>query len=443
MRLHRTYDDLVQRKGSALSLSLDPPLERLRSTVERYEFCKRMVEELARYVVSVKLNENFIRGMSSEDVRSLNDEARSRDCLTILDCKMNDVEHTVSSGVLTISELGFDGFTYNPVIGNSEALVKEASSRGLYTFALILPSSPASSKTYLAGLSSGERLYERLLEDAVNAGSEGYVVGVGPHLDGPTLRGIRKRVGEESVILFPGLGAQGGDLKTAAMYGGERVLFNYGRSILLAPSPSSKARELRDETERLRVKFSVSEALGECQGAVIESREPIKLSSGKLSSYYIDTRVLYSYPKSRDKVVRSMVAAVRRTIEGSDFKVATTATAGIPIASLVADRLGVGLVYYRSGSKDHGLGKKLEGVLKEGDRFVGVDDLTTTGRTALECVRALREAGGTIRDYFVVMDRDEGAMDALASEGVRLHPLCTVDDEFWEIVRGVRSSENE
>ncbi|MCS7094852.1 MAG: orotate phosphoribosyltransferase [Thaumarchaeota archaeon] len=440
MRLQMAYDDLVQRKGTSLSLSLDPPLERLGTVGARYEYCKRAIEELSDYVVAVKLNENFIRGMSSEQVRSLNEEAKFRECITLLDCKMNDVEHTVFGGVLTISELGFDGFTFNPIIGNSEALVREASLRGLWTFALILPSSPASSGTYLAGLSNGMRLYERLLEDAVTAGSEGFVVGVGPHLEGSILKTIRRRAGDDAVILLPGLGAQGGELRVAARYGGERLLFNYGRSILLAPSPPSRARELRDESERLRAKFSVSEALVECQGAVVESKEPIRLSSGKLSHYYIDTRTLYSFPKSRDKVVRLMVAAVRRIVQGSDFKVATTATAGIPIASLVADRLRVGLVYYRSGAKDHGLGKKIEGMVGREEKFIGVDDLSTTGRTALECVRALREAGGTISEYFVVMDRGEGAREALASEGVRLHALCNVDDEFWEIIREARSS---
>ncbi|MEN3047791.1 MAG: orotidine 5'-phosphate decarboxylase / HUMPS family protein [Candidatus Caldarchaeales archaeon] len=442
MRLQRAYDDLVQRKGTSITLSLDPPPERFRDPKSRLEFCRKAIEELSAYAVAVKLNENFVRGIPAEDLRALNELARSRECITVLDCKMNDVEHTISAGVRTVSELGFDGFTFNPVIGNSEHVVREASSRGLWTFALVLPSSPRAAATYLSTLSTGERLYERLLNEAVKAGSEGFVVGLGPHVDGPTLRRVRRRVGDDAVLLIPGLGAQGGELRLAARYGGERVLFNYGRSVLEAALPAERARELRDEAERLRARYSVIEALASCEGAVVESEQPIRLSSGKLSHYYIDTRALYSYPAAREKVVRLMVASVSRAVGRRGFKVATTATAGIPIAALVADRLGAGLVYYRSGSKDHGLGKRIEGVVSPGEEFVGVDDLTTTGRTAAECARALRESGGRISQYFVVVDRQEGAAEALASEGMILHPLCTVDEEFWEAVRELRSQGN-
>lgn len=439
MRLQRAYDDIVQRKGTSISLSLDPPPERFPDPKSRLEFCRRAIEELSAYVVAVKLNENFVRGVPGDGLRELNDLARSKECITVLDCKMNDVEHTVSAGVRTVSELGFDGFTFNPVIGNSEHVVREASSKGLWTFALVIPSSPHAAATYLATLSTGERFFERLLDDAARAGSEGFVVGLGPFVDGPTLRRVRRRVGDDAVLLIPGLGAQGGELKVAARYGGERVLLNFGRSVLEAASPAERARELRDEAERLRVRYSVIEALASCEGAVVESEQPIRLSSGKLSHYYIDTRAIYSYPRARDRIVRLMVATVSRVVGRGGFKVATTATAGIPIAALVADRLGTGLVYYRSGSKDHGLGKRIEGVVSPGEEFIGVDDLTTTGRTAAECARALRDSGGRISHYFVVVDRQEGASEALASERMSLHPLCTIDDEFWEVVRELRS----
>jgi Orotate phosphoribosyltransferase len=107
----------------------------------------------------------------------------------------------------------------------------------------------------------------------------------------------------------------------------------------------------------------------------------------------------------------------------------------------VADRLGAGLVYYRSGSKDHGLGRSVEGVVRPGERFVGVDDLTTTGSTALACVKAVRELGGIMEHYFVVLDRNEGAAELLASEGVKLEALCTVTDELWQLIEMVSRGE--
>ncbi|MEM2549705.1 MAG: phosphoribosyltransferase family protein, partial [Nitrososphaerota archaeon] len=116
------------------------------------------------------------------------------------------------------------------------------------------------------------------------------------------------------------------------------------------------------------------------------------------------------------------------------FKVVTTASAGIPLASIIADKFGVGLIYYRADKKEYGLSKKIEGIIKDGDYFVGVDDLTTTGKTALECIKAVREKGGIIDKYFVIFDRLEGASELLAKEGVELYSLANMSDKFKGLI---------
>ncbi len=433
-RLHEVYDDLLARKGSPLCVALDPPPERFRSPEERYEFCVRMVNEVWRNVAAVKINENFVRGMSERLHRSLTDEIRSKEALAIYDCKLNDVEHTAAAGVRTVKELGYEAFTFNPIFGNAEDLAREARAAGLHVFSLIHPSSGPSARVYRTRTQEGTMLYELLLEQSLSAGIEGYVVGLGKGDDGSVLREVRRRAGEEAVILIPGLGAQGGDPKIAALHGGERILPVFGRTVTSSQDPASASRELAEKVGSMREFYTAARALASAENVVVRSREPIRLSSGRLSNYYFDLRALYSDPVNRARVVRAMVSRIRRVVGGESFKVATTATAGIPIASLVADRLGAGLIYYRSGSKDHGLGRSVEGVVRPGERFVGVDDLTTTGSTALSCVRAVRELGGIMEHYFVVLDRNEGAAELLASEGVKLEALCTVTDEFWQLI---------
>jgi orotate phosphoribosyltransferase len=136
-----------------------------------------------------------------------------------------------------------------------------------------------------------------------------------------------------------------------------------------------------------------------------------------------------------------MTGLVSRRAGREGVEVATTATAGIPIASLVADRLGAGLVYVRMEKKGHGQEKRVEGVVKPGATYVGVDDVATTGRSALECVRAVREAGGRVERYFVILDRSEGAAELLAGEGVELHSLARLDEGFMVMVRARRGEE--
>jgi orotate phosphoribosyltransferase len=441
MRLHEIYDDLLARKGSPLCVALDPPPERFRSAEERHDFCVKMLKEVWRNAAAIKVNENFVRGMSERLHRSLTEEIRSREMLAIYDCKLNDVEHTAAAGVRTVKELGYDAFTFNPIFGNSEELAREARSVGVHVFSLIHPSSGPSARIYRTRTQEGPALYEMLLEQSLSAGIEGYVVGLGAGDDCTVLREVRRRAGEEAVILIPGLGAQGGDPRTAALYGGERILPVFGRTVTSAQDPASASRELAESLGSMREFYTAARALASAEGVVVRSSEPIRLSSGRLSNYYFDLRALYSDPVNRARVVRAMVSRIRRVLGGERFKVATTATAGIPIASLVADRLGAGLVYYRSGSKDHGLGRSIEGVVRPGERFVGVDDLTTTGSTALACVRALRELGGVIEHYFVVLDRNEGASELLASEGVKLDPLCAVTEEFWQLIDKISGGE--
>lgn len=441
MRLHEVYDDLLARKGSPLCVALDPPPDRFRTVEDRYGFCIDAVRKVWRHTVAVKVNENFVRGLPEGAHRSLTEEIRSREMMAIYDCKLNDVDHTVSAGIRTIRELGYEAFTFNPVIGNAGHVMREARSAGLHAFALVHPSSESSAAVYRTRTEDGRFLYEVMLELSVSAGVEGYVVGLGRGDDGSVLRRVRRRAGEEAVIMIPGLGAQGGDPRVASMYGGERVLPVYGRSVTSAPDPAEASREVAESLGSMREFYTAARALASAEGVVVRSSEPIRLSSGRLSHYYFDIRALYSDPTNRERVVRAMISRIRRVLGTGGFKVATTATAGIPIASLVADRFRTGLVYYRSGSKDHGLGKGVEGVVRPGERFVGVDDLTTTGSTALACVRAIRELGGSIEHYFVVLDRNEGASELLAAEGVRLHALCTVSDEFWSFIELVAKGE--
>jgi orotate phosphoribosyltransferase len=241
------------------------------------------------------------------------------------------------------------------------------------------------------------------------------------------------------VILSPGAGAQGGDPEPLIRGGGERILINVGRSVTLAQDPASAAREAAERLSSRREYVLATRAIAETPGVLNVYERPIQLSSGRLSNIYIDCRALYSDPSARALIARLMVGLVSRRAGREGVEVATTATAGIPIASLVADRIGAGLVYVRMEKKGYGQEKRVEGVVKPGATYVGVDDVATTGRSALECVRAVREAGGRIEKYFVIVDRREGAAELLAGEGVALHSLARLDEEFARLV-GLRGA---
>ncbi|MEM1533820.1 MAG: orotidine 5'-phosphate decarboxylase / HUMPS family protein [Nitrososphaerota archaeon] len=430
--LWEKYDRAVELSGSILCLGLDPPPSAYPEPDSRLKFCLNRLQSLSRYCSAVKMNENHLRGVGEEGHRKLTEAAKRVGIVSILDCKLGDIGETARAGVQTISRLGYDAFTTHPLFGNVGEVVEEAHREGLGVFLLTYPSGTYGEKYFR--LAVGDRpLYWRFIQEGVEAGVDGYVVGLSSSLNEEEIAEVRRLIGQEAVILAPGMGAQGGDPIHLIRAGGERILVNVGRSIILAEDPPAVAAVISERLSRQREFIQTSKAIISTKGVLNIHDKPIQLSSGGWSRLYIDCRALYSDPASRSLIARLMVGAISRHMGRSGFDIATTATAGIPLASIVADRLGVGLVYVRMEKKMHGLERRVEGVVKPGKVYVGVDDVATTGRSALECVKAVREMGGVIEKYFVIFDRSEGAERLLREVGVELYYLAQLNKEFLDM----------
>jgi orotate phosphoribosyltransferase len=131
-------------------------------------------------------------------------------------------------------------------------------------------------------------------------------------------------------------------------------------------------------------------------GAVaINVEEPFVYTSGTRSPIYCDNRLLISHPPERSAIVSALVERIEA---GAGAKavdvVAGTATAGIPWAAWVADRLGKPMIYVRAQAKEHGRGRQIEGRIDAGQRVVVVEDLVSTGGSSISTIRAIRDAGG-------------------------------------------------
>ena len=152
---------------------------------------------------------------------------------------------------------------------------------------------------------------------------------------------------------------------------------------------------------------------------------PFTWASGRLSPVYTDNRLALSHPDVRTRVAEGLVALARPL--GADV-VAGTATAGIPHATLVADRLGLPLVYVRSAPKEHGRQNRIEGRVEAGQRVVVVEDLVSTGGSVLSAADALREAGAEPVAALAVFSYGFAeAGRAFTDAGLPLHVLTTFD----------------
>jgi orotate phosphoribosyltransferase len=170
-------------------------------------------------------------------------------------------------------------------------------------------------------------------------------------------------------------------------------------------------------------------ALLEAGAFLIRPAQPFRLTSGLLAPFYINCRQIIFHPAARARIAEALVARLRRdlTPEALDV-IAGGVTAGVPFATLVADRLGRPLVYVRPEPKEHGTAAQIEGGAVVGRRVVLIEDLITTAGSILKFVGALRAAGAMVEHVAVVFSRAGGAAEqALAEAGVTLHALCTLD----------------
>ncbi|HJU12828.1 MAG TPA: orotate phosphoribosyltransferase [Candidatus Nitrosotalea sp.] len=152
-----------------------------------------------------------------------------------------------------------------------------------------------------------------------------------------------------------------------------------------------------------------------------------KLSSGKESAYYVDLRLVPSFPHQFRKMIKSLQNEISEKIglDSFDF-IASVPTSGLVIASALAIETVKPLAYVRQKPKDYGTSSLIEGKMAEGSKVLIVDDVGTTGQSIVKAVRALKDAKMIVTDAFVIINRLEGAREALSSEGVRLHEVTDV-----------------
>jgi orotate phosphoribosyltransferase len=154
-----------------------------------------------------------------------------------------------------------------------------------------------------------------------------------------------------------------------------------------------------------------------------------KLTSGKISPYYIDLRIVPSFPDAFQKICEFYVDFIKNGIQSRNFeRIAGIPVAGIPFASLIAYNLKKPFLYIRKGVRLHGRQRRIEGILAPGDRILLVDDLITTGISLRNAAKAIRAEGGVVADAAVLLDREEGGRQKLDKNGMKLHALLNVSE---------------
>ena len=154
---------------------------------------------------------------------------------------------------------------------------------------------------------------------------------------------------------------------------------------------------------------------------------PFRYTSGIVSPVYTNCRAIMSLVDVRREVLAGLQSMIKGSVGGFDG-FSGTADAGIPWAAFMADRFDKKMVFVRKKPHPHGLGKQIEGLYAEGERFVGVEDHVTTGGSLLRQVDVLRAEGLVVEDCVSITTYNLAeAREGLEKKGVRLHSLTDIE----------------
>ena len=148
-----------------------------------------------------------------------------------------------------------------------------------------------------------------------------------------------------------------------------------------------------------------------------------RLKSGVLSPFYIDLRGIIAHPP----ILQAMALRILDVLRPLRFdRIAGIPYAGLPIATAVSLAGNLPMLYARKEAKDHGIRRAIEGTFAPGDVIVPIDDVITDGASKFEAAAPLIEAGLTVRDFVIFLDREQGGADKLKERGYTLHSALRI-----------------
>jgi len=255
------YLKAKKEKNSVLCVGLDPGLRSFRkedvvpSKYERkdieaglLDFCLDVIEQTADYACAIKPNSQYLLfTLGIKELKKINQKAHKEGMVSIIDHKLGDIGSTNDAAFYWMQEAGFDALTFSPFAGNIEEATKAAHKRNLGILVLTYMSNVEAGWIQKQSLFEWRPLYQKIAEEIKNFGSDGAIMGSTGHVTMDDIRMVRSLIGEQSLILFPGVGRQGGNMRAVIGAGGNNILINVGRDLIYDKNPGKKAKEYQME----------------------------------------------------------------------------------------------------------------------------------------------------------------------------------------------------
>jgi orotate phosphoribosyltransferase len=174
---------------------------------------------------------------------------------------------------------------------------------------------------------------------------------------------------------------------------------------------------------RMTNEKAVAEKLLQVGAVRLSPESPFTWASGWKSPIYCDNRKVLSFPYTRDFIKSELCNVIFEQFPDADV-LAGVATAGIPWGAMAADQLKLPYIYVRPKPKEHGLGNQIEGSVEPGQKILVIEDLISTGKSSLQVVDVLRNAGHEVMGMVSIFNYGFAqAEKAFADAGVSYRSL--------------------
>ncbi|MBN2242395.1 MAG: orotate phosphoribosyltransferase [Acidobacteria bacterium] len=187
----------------------------------------------------------------------------------------------------------------------------------------------------------------------------------------------------------------------------------------------------------------IARILLELKAVSLRIDPPFTWTSGRLAPIYCDNRLIMSDPPRRKLVAAAFISLIEEKGLVPDV-IAGTATAGIPHAAWIADRMSLPMVYVRGEVKGHGKQNRIEGRLEAGKRILLIEDLISTGGSSVSAAQALADAGGGVIGVLAIFTYGlDAAQKAFHDAGIPCYTLTSFDVLAREAAESGRLDESD
>ena len=177
----------------------------------------------------------------------------------------------------------------------------------------------------------------------------------------------------------------------------------------------------------MELKKKIAEGLLSIEAVFLRPEEPFTWASGIKSPIYCDNRLTLTAPEVRTAVEEGLAQTVKQHYPECEVLMGTS-TAGIAHAAIVGHLMNLPMGYVRSSAKDHGRTNQIEGRLFPGQKVVVIEDLISTGGSAIDCVKVLREAGAEVLGIASIFTYGmKKGIEKMADAEVKNVSLCDLD----------------